>query len=69
MAVNNCAETIENVQSFRLIIATNSIKMLPIPYLPPAHFWKTAGGIILGSVAVSAVSVDVLPYISVAIKA
>ena len=28
-----------------------------------------AGGIVLGSVAVSAVSVDVLPYISVAIKA
>ena len=35
-------------------------------------FLKTAGGIALGSVAVSAVSavsVDVLPYISVAIKA
>ena len=35
-------------------------------------FWKTAGGIVLGSVAisaVSAVSADVLPYISVAIKA
>ena len=33
---------------------------------------KTAGGIVLGSVAVfavSAVSADVLPYISVAIKA
>ena len=30
---------------------------------------KTAGGIVLGSVAVSAVSTDVLPYISVAIKA
>ena len=28
-----------------------------------------AGGIVLGSVAVSAVSTDVLPYISVAIKA
>ena len=40
--------------------------------LPPACFWKTAGGIVLGSVAVSgvsAVSADVLPYISVAIKA
>ena len=34
--------------------------------LPPAHFWKTVGGIVLGSVAVSA---DVLFYISVAIKA
>ena len=35
-------------------------------------FFKTAGGIVLGSVAVSAVSAvsaDVLPYISVAIKA
>ena len=32
-------------------------------------FLKTAGGIVLGSVAVSAISADVLPYISVAIKA
>ena len=32
-------------------------------------FLKTAGDIVLGSVAVSAVSADVLPYISVAIKA
>ena len=32
-------------------------------------FLKTAGGIVLGSVAVSAVSADVLPYISVAINA
>ena len=46
-------------------------------FLPPAHFWKMAGGIVLGSVAVSAVSAvpavsaDVLPYISqsAAIKA
>ena len=41
-------------------------------FLPPARFRKTAGGIVLGSVAVSAVSAlstDVLPYISVAIKA
>ena len=38
-------------------------------FLPPAHFWKTAGGIVLGSVAFSAVSSDVLSYISVAIKA
>ena len=37
--------------------------------LPPARFSKTAGGIVLGSVAVSAVSADVLLYISVAIKA
>ena len=32
-------------------------------------FLKTAGGIVLGSVAASAISADVLPYISVAIKA
>ena len=32
-------------------------------------FLKVAGGIALGSVAVSAVSADALPYISVAIKA
>ena len=38
-------------------------------FLPPASFCKTAGGIVLGSVAVSAVSADVLLYISVAIKA
>ena len=40
-------------------------------FLPPARFSKTAGGIVLGSVAVSAVSAvsaDVLLYISVAIK-
>ena len=38
-------------------------------FLPPARFRKMAGGIVLGSVTVSAVSSDVLPYISVAIKA
>ena len=44
-------------------------------FLPPARVRKTAGGIVLGSIAVSAisavsaVSVDVFPYISVAIKA
>ena len=38
-------------------------------FLPPARFMKTAGGIVLGSVAVSAVSTDALLYISVAIKA
>ena len=40
--------------------------------LPPARFWKTAGGIVLGSVAasaISAISADVFPYISVVIKA
>ena len=49
-----------------------------IKFLHPARFWKTAGGIVLDSVTVSAVSAvpaasavsaDVLPYISVAIKA
>ena len=46
--------------------------LCPFPclgFLPPARFWKTVGGIVLGSVAVSAVSADVLLYISVAIKA
>ena len=47
-------------------------------FLPPGRFRKTAGGHVLGSVAVSAISVvfsvpavftDVLPYILVAIKA
>ena len=40
--------------------------------LPPARFCKTEEGIVLGFVAVSAVSAvkaHVLPYISVAIKA
>ena len=36
--------------------------------LPPARFGKTEGGIVLIPVAVSAVPVDVSPYISVAIK-
>ena len=35
-------------------------------FLPPARFWKRREVLFLGSVAVSA---DVLPYISVAIKA
>ena len=37
--------------------------------LPPARFWKIVGGIVLESVAVSAFSADVLPYITVAITA
>ena len=48
------------------------MKILQVAFLPPACFCKTAGGIVLGSVAVSAVSAvsaDVLLYISVAIKA
>ena len=45
------------------------MKNVQINFLPPARFWKTAGGIVLGSVAISAVSVDVLLHISVAIKA
>ena len=40
--------------------------MLSIILLPPARFSKTVGGIVLGSIAISA---DVLPCISVAIKA
>ena len=45
---------------------------LKCPIFTSRPFLKTAGGIVLGSVAVSAVSAvsaDVLPYISVAIKA
>ena len=41
----------------------------PFFFFTSCPFLKTAGGIVLGSVAVSAVSADVLPYISVAIKA
>ena len=41
----------------------------PLLFVTSRPFLKTAGGIVLGSVAVSAVSADVLPYISVAIKA
>ena len=40
-----------------------------VPVITSRPFLKMAGGIVLGSVAVSAVSADVLPYISVAIKA
>ena len=59
----------------------NLLQVWKHTFLPPARFWKIAGGIVLGSVAVSAVSTvpavptvsavstDVLPYISVAIKA
>ena len=45
--------------------------LLDFFYLPPI-FWKKAGGIVLGSFAVSAVSAikaNILLYISVAIKA
>ena len=68
-------------QTFIYFFASNNsytkVKLV-LHLLPPAHFSKTAGGIVLGSVAVSAVSAvpavsavsaDVLPYISVAIKA
>ena len=37
--------------------------------LPPALFGKAEGGIVLMSVAVSAVPADVSPYISVAVEA
>ena len=44
-----------------------SVSLSPlITLLPPVRFWRTAGGIVLGSVAVSA---DVSPYISVALRA
>ena len=58
MYVNACLLTLPTSQlNFILMLVTSR------PFL------KTAGGIVLGSVAVSAVSADVLPYISVAIKA
>ena len=41
-------------------------KVLILSCLPPARFKKMAGGIVLGSVAEDG---DILPYISVAIKA
>ena len=40
-----------------------------VSFLPPARCYKTVGGNEMGSVAVSAVYDDILPYISVAIKA
>ena len=48
------------------------ISMKTVGFITSRPFLKTAGGIVLGSVAVSAVSAvsaDGLPYISVAIKA
>ena len=51
-----------------IIIITPNI-LLRLWVFTSRPFLKTAGGIVLGSVAVSAVSADVLPYISVAIKA
>ena len=48
------------------------MRPVSLPFFTSRPFLKTAGGIVLGSVAVSAVSAvsaDVLPYISVAIKA
>ena len=47
----------------------NFLNIRNIKLFTSRPFLKTAGGIVLGSVAVSAVSADVLPYISVAIKA
>ena len=41
----------------------------PILVFTSCPFLKMAGDIVLGSVAISAVSTDVLPYILVAIKA
>ena len=42
---------------------------LQVCFITSRPFLKTAGGIVLGSIAVSAVSADVLPYISVVFKA
>ena len=53
---------------YNTIIFTNSSKELT-ELLTSRPFLKTVGGIVLGSVTVSAVSTDVLLYISVAIKA
>ena len=50
-------------------LRTSHIQTAQDVFLPPARFLKTAGGTVLGSVAVSTISADVLPYISVAIKA
>ena len=47
----------------------NTISNIFLEFFTSRPFLKTAGGIVLGSVAVSAVSADVLLYISVAIKA
>ena len=52
-----------------IIIIIIIIIYLFLFFITSRPFLKTAGGIVLGSVAVSAVSADVLPYISVAIKA
>ena len=56
----------------RITIIIQSSKYITQYLFTSRPFLKTAGGIVLGSVAVSAVSAvsaDVLPYISVAIKA
>ena len=70
---NDADNTMNAFTVFLLFISVNGysahLVLLWIMLILPAHFWNTAGGIVLGSVAVSAVSADVLPYISVAIKA
>ena len=53
-------------------ICKNNIAKMFLDFFTSRPFLKTAGGIVLGSIAVSAVSAvspDVLLYISVAIKA
>ena len=57
---------LKKIKARYLLVITSRPFFLVITSRP---FLKTAGDIVLGSVAVSAVSVDVLPYISVAIKA
>ena len=51
------------------ILPSQLIALSHVSIFTSRPFLKTAGGIVLGSVSVSAVSADVLPYISVAIKA
>ena len=51
------------------MVSNNSDQIKSTYLFTSRPFLKTAGGIGLGSVAVSAISVDVLLYISVAIKA
>ena len=53
----------------RVYFSSHYHDLFQITIFTSRPFLKTAGGIVLGSVAVSAVSADVLPYISVVIKA
>ena len=63
--VLNYLKTLSPVGKLNLI----NLSIKTVALITSRPFLKTAGGIVLGSVAVSAVSADVLLYISVAIKA